>query len=163
MRGMILGLLAGLLLYHLASVFLLAPMITPVFSPYEGDEIIRMIDDAETSIDIEVYAFTSRDIVDALERARFRGVSIRIILEKINPEMHDELLSKGFNARYAPGIYKTTHSKIMIVDGKKVLVGSHNFSNSALFKNREASVILTDMKTAQEFISEFEMDWALSS
>lgn len=163
MRGMIMGLLAGLVLYHLASVFLFAPLIVPVFSPYEGHEIVEMIEGADSTIDIEVYAFTSRDIVEALERAKGRGVRIRIILDDINKEMHDELLSKGFNVRYAPGAYKTTHSKIMIVDSKKLLVGSHNFSNSALYKNREASVIIADMKTIKEFVGEFELDWALSS
>ena len=156
------GLLAGLVLYHLASVFLFAPIIVPVFSPYDGHEIVEMVDAADSSIDIEVYAFTSRDIVEALERARMRGVRIRIILDDISREMHDELLSKGFNVRYAPKAYKTTHSKIMIVDGKTLLVGSHNFSNSALYKNREASVIIADGETVKEFIEEFEIDWMLS-
>jgi phosphatidylserine/phosphatidylglycerophosphate/cardiolipin synthase-like enzyme len=163
MRGMIMGLLGGLVLYHLISVFFFAPTIVSVFSPYEGHEIVDMIDKADSTIDIEVYAFTSRDIVEALERAKQRGVKIRIILETINREMHDELLYKGFDVRYAPNAYKTTHSKIMIVDGKKLLVGSHNFSNSALYKNREASVIISDMKTVNEFIEAFEYDWLLAS
>lgn len=163
MRGMIVGLLGGLVLYHLVSVFFFAPIIVPVFSPYEGHEIVEMIDEADSTIEIEVYAFTSRDIVEALERAKTRGVKIRIILETINREMHDELLYKGFNVKYATKAYKTTHSKIMIVDGKKLLVGSHNFSNSALYKNREASVIITDMNTVNEFIEEFEADWLLAS
>lgn len=162
MRGMILGLLAGILLYHLASVFVFSPAIMAVFSPYDGHEIVSMINGAEDSIDIEVYAFTSREIVDALEEARDRGVSIRIILDSINTEMYRELVAKGFDARYASSVYKTTHSKFMIVDGQKVLVGSHNFSNSALHKNREASVIITDPKTAAEFSNEFEFDWALA-
>jgi phosphatidylserine/phosphatidylglycerophosphate/cardiolipin synthase-like enzyme len=162
MRGMIMGLLAGIVLYHLASVFFFAPAIVSVFSPYEGHEIVELIENAESKIDIEMYAFTSRDIVEALERAKMRGVEIRIILETINPEMHDELLSKGFDVRYATKAYKITHSKIMIVDKKKLLVGSHNFSNSALYKNREASVILTDSKTVNEFMAEYETDWALA-
>jgi phosphatidylserine/phosphatidylglycerophosphate/cardiolipin synthase-like enzyme len=162
MRGMIMGLLAGIVLYHLASVFFFAPVIVPVFSPYEGHEILELIDGAKSKIDIEMYAFTSRDVVEALERAKMRGVEIRIIIETINRDMHDELLSKGFNVRYATKAYKTTHSKIMIVDGKRLLVGSHNFSNSALYKNREASVIIADAATVKEFTAEYETDWALA-
>lgn len=163
MRGMIVGLLGGLVLYHLVSVFFFAPIIVTVFSPYEGHEIVDLIDEADSTIEIEVYAFTSRDIVEALERAKMRGVKIRIILETINPEMHDELLYKGFDVRYATKAYKTTHSKIMIVDRERILVGSHNFSNSALYKNREASVIISDMDTVKEFLEEFETDWLLAS
>jgi phosphatidylserine/phosphatidylglycerophosphate/cardiolipin synthase-like enzyme len=162
MRGMILSLLAGIALYHLAVLFVFAPAIATVFSPGEGHEIVELIDSAEKSIDIEVYAFTSRDIVDALVRAKHRDVEIRIILDRINREMHDELLAKGFNVKYATKAYKTTHSKIMIIDNKKVLVGSHNFSNSALYKNREASVIISNSDVVAEFAEEFEMDWMLA-
>jgi len=50
------------------------------------------------------------------------------------------------------------HSKFTIRDGKEVLVGSHNFSYSALNKNREASVIISG-NAVQEFMDIFEEDW----
>jgi phosphatidylserine/phosphatidylglycerophosphate/cardiolipin synthase-like enzyme len=157
------GLLIGLLIYHL----LFAPVET-VFSPDEGHEIIELFDSAEKSIDIEMYVFTSRDVVESLERAKSRGVKIRIIIERStisgsNNQIYQELAAKGFNVRYASDDYKLTHSKFSIIDGKAVLVGSHNFSNSALYKNREASVILHDMETINEFMSIFETDWAIAT
>ena len=163
----LIGIIAGLALYHVFSPLVFPVAISSVFSPDNGDDIIILIDNAETSIDIEMYVFTSRDVIEALERAKNRGVKIRIIIERntiggSNAETYQELASKGFNIRYASRSYKLTHSKFMIVDGTAVLVGSHNFSNSAIYKNREASVILRESTTVDEFSRAFEKDWMMA-
>lgn len=161
------GLGAGAFLSLVVHPFLFAPLISAIFSPENGHEIIDLIDSAEKSIDIEIYVFSSRDAIEALERAKARGVEIRIIIERNvigddNGEVYRELLAKGFNIRYAGSAYKLTHAKFIIVDGKVVLVGSHNLSNSALYKNREASVIIRDVATVREFEHAFAIDWAIA-
>ncbi len=166
--GLFAGLILGALLATLAHPLLFLPYVHPVFSPEDGQEIIYLIDSAQRSIDIEIYVFSSRDVVDALQRAKDRGVDVRIILEEDvmggeNGEMFRELDSKGFSVRYASKAYKLTHSKFMIIDGNSVLVGSHNLSNSALFKNREASVIIRDSDVSGEFEEAFEKDWGLAA
>jgi len=161
------GLGAGMLVFFLIQSFFFAPEVTAVFSPEDGHKIIYLIDSAHKTLDIEIYVFSSRDVVEAIERARDRGVDIRIIIEKDvisgeNDAIFRELSAKGFRIRYASEYYKLTHSKFMIIDGSAVLVGSHNLSNSALYKNREASVIIRDPVTAQKFIDAFETDWRLA-
>ncbi len=168
MRNFLFGFSSGLIIFFLISTFFLQPEINPVFSPEDGSEIINLIKNAEESIEIEMYVFTSRDVVDELEKAKNRGVKIRLIIERStisgsNKQIFEELQAKGFNVRYASKTYKLTHSKFMIIDNKSVLVGSHNFSNSALFKNREASVIISESSTVSEFLSVFELDWAIAS
>jgi phosphatidylserine/phosphatidylglycerophosphate/cardiolipin synthase-like enzyme len=162
------GLLVGMLAVLIFQPIFTTSTVTTVFSPEDGHEIIDLINSAQESIDIEVYVFSSRDVVDALERAKLRGVNIRIIIERNvvggeNNEIYQELSSKGFDVRYASSFYKLTHAKFIIVDGKKVLVGSHNLSNSALYKNREASVILLDPITIKNFERVFENDWDLAA
>ena len=162
------GLGLGFVLGLLVPGFVLEDGTEAVFSPEEGSRIISFIDSAKESVDIEVYLLTSRDVVDALERAKRRGVRVRIILEKEligtdNDEIFAELLSKGFDVRFASGSFQLTHSKFIIIDGKAVLVGSHNLSNSALFKNREASVIIRDQGAVSDFVGIFEHDWSVSS
>lgn len=162
--GLILGLALGFLLHPL----LFLPYVHPVFSPEDGQEVLDFIDGARHSIDMEIYVLSSRDVVEALQRAKDRGVDVRIIIEEDvmggeNGEIFRELDSKGFRIRYASKAYKLTHSKFAIVDGEAVLVGSHNLSNSALFKNREASVIIRDAAVAGEFEEAFERDWGLAS
>ncbi len=166
--GIALGALLGALLALALQPLLFPPAIETVFSPDGGGKIISLIDAANESIDIEIYVFSSRDVVEALMRAKERGVDVRVIIERNvvgddNGEIFRELASKGFNVRYAGKAYKLTHAKVIIVDGKAVLVGSHNLSNSALFKNREASVIIRDSPSVDEFTAAFELDWSLAS
>ncbi len=168
-RGMslVLGIAIGILIYHLLSPSFFAPSVTPIFSPEDGAKIISFVDSAQKSIDIEIYTFSSRDVVEALERARGRGVLVRIIIEPNviggeNSQIYHELLSKGYSIRYASQSFKLTHAKFIIIDRISVLVGSHNLSNSALYKNREASVIIKNSPSVGDFIRVFENDWLIA-
>ncbi|HID72397.1 TPA: DUF1669 domain-containing protein [Candidatus Micrarchaeota archaeon] len=160
----IFGFFAGILLTNATSAFVFQTAVVPVFSPEDGAEIIHFIDEAESTIDIQMFAFTSHDVVEALERANERGVKVRVILERDvndNADTLSELAAEGLLVRYAGGDFRRTHSKFIIRDEREVLVGSHNFSNSALFHNREASVIISG-PAVQEFIEIFEHDWNLA-
>jgi phosphatidylserine/phosphatidylglycerophosphate/cardiolipin synthase-like enzyme len=52
------------------------------------------------------------------------------------------------------------HTKGMIVDGKRVLLGSHNWSKSGVTLNRDASLIFEDAEIAAYYAEAFEIDWA---
>jgi hypothetical protein len=51
------------------------------------------------------------------------------------------------------------HTKGMIVDGKRVLIGSHNWSKPGVTLNRDASLIFDDERLAAYFTESFEIDW----
>lgn len=160
----LLGILVGIIIFALVSQIFFPVTVQTVFSPENGDEIISFIDSARESIDIEMYVFTSEEIVKAIKRASDRGVAVRIILEKRvinddNEKNFNELRTYGIDIKWASQSYRLTHAKFIIVDGKAVLVGSHNFSNSAMRENREASVIIRAEKIVKEFKEIFEEDW----
>jgi hypothetical protein len=52
------------------------------------------------------------------------------------------------------------HTKGMIVDGKRVLIGSHNWSKPGVTLNRDASLIFDDEEIAGYYAQAFEIDWA---
>lgn len=56
-----------------------------------------------------------------------------------------------------------THTKGIVVDGRQVLVGSHNWSQSGVTTNRDASLIIDDARAANYYARVFETDWARSS
>lgn len=137
-----------------------------IFSPGEGEEIIYFIDGAKETLDIEVYVFTSEDVLEALSRAEKRGVRVRVLLEKditggSNEQMFAKLKERGIEVRWAE-TSGVMHAKFIIKDGKDVLVGSHNFTRAALEKNREASVLISG-REVEEFKEVFELDWASGS
>ena len=51
------------------------------------------------------------------------------------------------------------HNKLIVVDGKSVLLSSQNWSDSAVGKNREAGVIVDYPDLARYFADIFENDW----
>lgn len=133
-----------------------------VFSPDEGEEILYFIDSAEESIYIEVYILSSEAIINKLIESHEQGLDVKIILEKRmggkNQEVYAELRNAGVDIRWASYDYKLTHSKIIIIDKSRVLVGSPNLSDSAMYSNRETAVIL-EGSIVEEFLQLFYEDW----
>ena len=135
-------------------------------SPGTADEIVSFLDSAQQTMDVEMYVFTASELKDALSQAVQRGVRVRLILEPrvdSNLATAEFLASKGVEVRWATTDYANTHSKLAVVDGKKVLVGSINWSRHALYENRETAVILENERLAREFLAAFEEDWTQAS
>ena len=55
------------------------------------------------------------------------------------------------------------HTKGIVVDGKRVLIGSHNWSSLGVTLNRDASLIFEDQEIAKYFLRAFEIDWDRAS
>ncbi len=158
------GVFVGAVLFFiLAFLFLPAYSVSIVHSPGAEKEIVSLISSAESSIYVEMYVLTSYDVLDALVSAKERGVEIRVLLEErvsngTNDYAYSKLSGCGAQVRWASRSYKLTHSKLIIVDKKKALVGSHNLSNSALNFNREVSLIV-EGNVVQELLDLFTHDW----
>jgi hypothetical protein len=52
-----------------------------------------------------------------------------------------------------------THTKGMVVDGKRMLLGSHNWSKPGVSLNRDASLIFDDEELSMYYAKAFEIDW----
>ena len=138
-----------------------------VFSPGAEGEVVDFIRSAQQSVDIEMYVFTSDVVARELGDAVKRGVRVRVIMEprvqdSRKQKMFDTLLALGVDARWASFSFKLTHSKFIVVDGKRALVGSINFSESALNYNRETAVEVEGEKV-KEIAAVFEEDWQKAS
>jgi len=137
--------------------------VEPVFSPGSSDEILGMIRSARESIDVEMYVFTNEEIARELVASAGRGVRVRVILEgRVNSYNLDKisaaLADGGVLVRWASVEFKLTHSKLMLVDGKRALVGSINFSKAAVEGNREAGAFI-EGEAVREYAQIFEKDW----
>ena len=117
---------------------------------------VQLIDAAQESIDIAMYSFSDAQILDALGRAKGRGVSVRFLFEPARDEakapagtMSAKIESKGIDVRF---VNKIMHHKLMIVDGPRasafhalgatLMTGSGNWSNSAATRYDENTVVL---------------------
>ncbi len=68
--------------------------------------------------------------------------------------------SKGVDIDNRLRAIENHHTKGMIVDGRRVLLGSHNWSKPGVSLNRDASLLFDDADVAQYYTEAFEIDWA---
>ena len=137
------------------------------FSPNGGcqEAVVNEINNAKKSIDIAMYSFTSRPIVQALVDAKNRQVKIRIVLDKAQKnERYSKsryLSSKGFDVKYhlGPGLM---HNKFAVIDGGEVLTGSFNWTASAEKRNEENLLVITDKELSEKYSERFSHLWSES-
>jgi hypothetical protein len=101
------------------------------------------------------------ELVDALVERSRAIEDVRVILR--DGEVIDnvtELKRRGMDVTRCVRIIGNTHTKGIVVDGKRVLVGSQNWSGQALSTNRDASLLFDDARIAEYFLEAFEIDWA---
>jgi phosphatidylserine/phosphatidylglycerophosphate/cardiolipin synthase-like enzyme len=111
---------------------------------------------------VEVYEFSYKTLADALIGARERNVSVKVVLEPsvyANSNMLNYLINNGIGVNWASKKFHNTHSKFMIIDDSIVFVGSLNWSENAMKKNREASVIIYSKEVSGSFEKIFDMDF----
>ncbi|MGA9340892.1 MAG: phospholipase D-like domain-containing protein [Rhodanobacteraceae bacterium] len=154
------------------------PMTAQMFasSPEGGSENMQLmylmaIDGARSSIDLEAAYFLPDDLVAAaLERARKRGVRIRIIVpgpygdsevtKDASQAMWGQVLESGMHIyRFQPSMF---HVKMMIVDDFLTIVGSANFDNRSLKLNDEANLNVFDHAFAHHMRDVVDKDIAQS-
>ena len=123
--------------------------------------LARAIDASQVSIDVANFSFTAEDLRDALERAKLRGVKIRIVFDafqyKFLPEMRwfadngfDVLVSNGKN-----GEKGVMHDKFAVFDGALVEAGSFNWTRNGEKNNYENAMFLDAPDDAAAFAAAF--------
>ena len=99
-------------------------------------------------------------------RARERGVSVRVVfdyLQASNQYSEDEKLSHGGVAIKIKDGSGFMHNKFAVIDRKKVLTGSFNYSKNGDTKNDENLVLIISEKIAKQYVAEFEEIWEEAS
>lgn len=155
-----------------ASVLLLqpawaAPEVQIGFSP-EGSAqrlVLSVIDEAQKSIRLMGYSFTSPPVVRALMAAQRRGVDVAVVLDdqanrnRAGMAAMNLLVSAGVAVRTVDA-YKSMHDKMMIVDGMTTETGSFNFSRAADRSNSENVVVMKDMPAvAKTYLAHWQSRW----
>ena len=123
------------------------PPISVHFSPNGGctDAIVKEIHNAQTSILVQAYSFTSTPIAKALVDAHKRGLKIEVILDKSQRTekyseadfLHNMGIQVKIDAKHA-----IAHNKVMVIDEGVVITGSFNFTRAAEENNAENLLVI---------------------
>ena len=131
-------------------------------------EMFTQISQAKRSIHISTFVFkTTKNranyanrLVQALIKKSKSGVKVVVVLEKssynrsinhANARTMKLLKGGGVDARFDHP-KKQSHAKLAIFDGVRIILGSHNLTDTAMRKSREVSLIMEDREKAQELI-----------
>ncbi|AGK61348.1 hypothetical protein Asulf_01357 [Archaeoglobus sulfaticallidus PM70-1] len=119
----------------------------------------EMIRSAEREVVMTVYVMSDVSVTNSLKKAIERGVSVEIFVYSpqiaIKPEALQELLKmkKEFRNLVIHNIEdKILHAKVLVVDGRKVLVGSANPTMGGMLKNYELGLLVDNGKIAQNIL-----------
>ncbi len=172
-----------IILSHLFFLLLSALYIPLVFSLPAEDVLVvtdaqyfqtaqKLIREAKESVYVMMFEMGYYDdhpntpsnlLIKELIEAKRRSVKVEVILDvregedrttKRNRHTGKILSQGGVSVIYDP-LSKTTHAKMMIIDGKLVLVGSTNWTYYALTDNHEASVLIRSKEVAKEMVDYF--------
>lgn len=145
------------------------------FSPNEGSEhlVVKVIDSAKTSLDLLSYSFTSVPVVEALVRARHRGVVVRLVADEKDNVSADRsgkaraalgaLVNAGAEVRTIR-VYAIHHDKVIIADHQTVELGSFNYSDAAAHKNSENVLVnWGNPNLADVYLKHFQRNYAQST
>jgi len=135
--------------------------------------VLHALEGAQQSVWVEVYLLTDRNVIQALEDAANRGVTVRVLLElhpygsgATSPQQTlDELQAAGAQVEGADPAFHYTHEKALIIDGATLYVMSCNLTRSALggssgyTPDRDYGVIDTSSPDVAEAQAIFNADW----
>ncbi len=128
--------------------------------------LFSLIGSAHHSVDVGMYLFklgkgknnkTTR-LLREMRRIRARGIMVRVMLEEsdYNDKLNHENHQTATRLRRAGIMVKfdrprpTTHVKTVVIDRRYTFLGSHNFTNSALGRNHELSLLIDDRTLAAQ-------------
>jgi phosphatidylserine/phosphatidylglycerophosphate/cardiolipin synthase-like enzyme len=125
---------------------------------------------SETSIDLLLAdaELEGNPLWDGLLAAALRGVRVRVLLDASdwaaeitegNRPAIEFLLERGIEARFDdPGV--TTHAKLVIIDRRRVILGSTNWNEHAFTEQAQANVEVVDDQVGAALADYFERLWS---
>lgn len=150
--------------------------ITPVIGTDYSKTVVPVLQEAGQTLDIMMYewkwySYEAAGGVEkfnlAVQAASRRGVKTRVLLNteafghaitKINAKTAQFLKLAGVEVKFGQ-IGQATHAKMLIIDKRILILGSHNISKGSFSRNQEASIIVRGGEATRPYLDYFELLW----
>lgn len=139
-------------------------------------KLLSLIDSAQSEILVAVENFSpSSPLIERLAQAVKRGVRVKILAPFCNLNENpffnfnalDVLSKNAAHVRVGPSPANESgpymHQKMILVDSKRLFLGSENFSYNSLKKSREIGIIADAEPVLKQVVADFNSDWNASS
>ena len=134
-----------------------------VWSPGALGSQLSLINSARRSLDIYNEEMDDSAVTSALEAAARRGVDVKVVMTASSDwySAFKKLADTGVHVRtYKQDASLYIHTKMILVDGRRVFLGSQNFSAGSLDDNRELGIILDTEAIIDPLESTFAGDYS---
>ena len=128
--------------------------------------IVAAIDAAHRKLRVKMFLFSDPTLLDALVRARKRGVEVRVMLnparrsgEEENVATRAALAHAKIDVADSNPAFDLTHEKSMVVDDHTAFVKSLNWETRNLTETRDYAVVTRVPEEVAEIAAGFEADW----
>ena len=124
-----------------------------------GMMIVDQINQAKSTIYMQAYGLTHPQIINALIKAKQRGVNVRILLDRSNlTQKHSkmQLLEAAGIEVTIDRIAGIAHNKVIIIDQIITITGSFNFTVGADTRNAENVLIINDSNVARSYLQNWQ-------
>ncbi len=146
--------------------------------------LIELFENAKKEINLEVYVISYKKqffpfYYDLFKKARSRGVEVKILISQSTYEVKNGDKNKYLNMRsvisdlqkigvkirklniwdITGNEYNSLHSKLLIIDNKFAMLGSNNWTESAISENREIAILTTNDQIVKPLKKKFDRDW----
>ena len=125
------------------------------------------IDEARLSIFVAMFTLTQTDLIEALIRAKNRGVQVKVALDRYtargaSKKAAQRLSDAGIETFFSAGL-TLLHHKWAYIDGKELILGSTNWTEAAFRKNDDLLLFLNSLTQShkaqiESLISAIEME-----
>jgi phospholipase D len=115
---------------------------------------------------VRAYAFTSKDIANALVQAHRLGVVVLVLVDKQQMKStHSQvstLMDAGITVRRekCKGL---AHNKVIIIDHSTLVTRSYNFTKGAESRNAKNLLILKQRILAHKYLKDWHVAWEKSA
>lgn len=154
--GVKLALLALCLATHESAPIAIHVFFAP--GPDCREATVAAIKSARKSIDGQYYNFTEPSVCEALIDAEKRGVTVRLIQDRLASQEKGNQLQACADAGiecYTDANHRIAHNKVLVIDGKHVVTGSWNASGNAQH-NAENLLVIDDPEIAKLYAANWE-------
>ena len=125
---------------------------TIYFLPQDSNKakkhIVKLINNAQSKIDIAMYNFTYKKFAKALDKASKNNVDVTIVYDKTKLKFNKNI--KLIKSK------RKQHIKMAIIDDKYVIFGSANWKKESFSENYEIINITDNKKKLKKFIKIFK-------
>ena len=140
---------------------------TVCFSPLGAcaTTLVELMDRATKTLDIAIYAINFPPIVDAILRAKARGVVVRVITDSTQLGQAKQIEQLQRLAAVGVPMKRDTHRGVMhlkttLVDRREFATGSFNYTNNAVLNNNENLFVWDCPRNAVLYQAEFDRMWS---